>query len=139
MMVEIQHSKIAGVIRLLSELSLKGKQSRHRSKFIKLLDDRLTELEEDESNIRKEHCHLDDDGEPKTTNDGASWDVKEENQKDFENDILELREEQFVITGGDKTEYMKTVKVILDECDKEFSGQEAALYDYLYDQIEQVK
>ncbi|MEW9503386.1 hypothetical protein [Jeotgalibacillus marinus] len=55
----------------------------------------------------------------------------------FRKDKIELLEEGLVIDGGDNTEMLKTVKTILFDCDKEFSGQDALIYDYLYDQFEE--
>ena len=75
MQVKIKNEKLGQAISLLFNLSLKGKQSRHRSKFIKILDERLKEVAEQEKDILKEHCHLDEEGNPKTKNDGQEWDV----------------------------------------------------------------
>ncbi|MFD2657680.1 hypothetical protein ACFSUP_16360, partial [Gracilibacillus thailandensis] len=44
--------------------------------------------------------------------------------------------EQLVIDGGDNKEMLKTVKNVLLNCNKEFSGKEAVIYDYLCDQFE---
>lgn len=134
MQVKIENAKLGQAIDLLFNLSLKGKQSRHRSKFIKMLNDRLTEVAEQEKVLLKEHCHLDEEGNPKTSNDGQNWDVKDVDA--FLNDKKELHEEELVIDGGDAHGMLKTIKSILFDCDVAFSGQEAAIYDYLCDQFE---
>lgn len=134
MLVKIENAKLGQAINLLFNLSLKGKQSRHRTKFIKLLDERLKEVAEQENELLKEHCHLDEKGEPKTLDNGTKWDVKD--LEAFSKDKKELYEEELVIDGGDAHGMLKTVKQVLLECDKEFSGQEAMTYDYLCDQFE---
>ncbi|MDQ0206662.1 DUF1617 family protein [Alkalicoccobacillus murimartini] len=137
MQVKIENAKIGQVIDLLFDLSLKGKESRHRSKFIKELNDRLQEVAEEEQELIKEHCHLDEDEKPKMLNDGKEWDVKD--IEAFKHDKLELYQEEFILEGGNVTGYLKTIKDIVVNCEKEFSGQEATLYDYLYDQLEEVE
>ncbi|MCM3110053.1 DUF1617 family protein [Lederbergia lenta] len=134
MNVKIENAKLGQVIDLLFNLSLKGKQSRHRTKFIKTLSDRLQEVTEQEKELLKEHCHLDEEGNPKTKNDGQNWDVKDIDA--FIADKTELYEEELVIDGGDAHGMLKTVQKVLDECEVAFSGQEAVLYDYLCEQFE---
>ncbi|MEW9503424.1 hypothetical protein AB1471_16800, partial [Jeotgalibacillus marinus] len=75
MQVKIINEKLGQVINLLFDLPLKGKQSRHRSKCIKALDERLKEVAEQEQELLKEHCHLDEEGNPKIKNNGQEWDV----------------------------------------------------------------
>lgn len=134
MQIKIKNSHLGQVINLLFNLSLKGKQSRHRTKFINLLTERLKEVEEQRIDLAKEHSHLDDKGEPKTSIDGKSFDIKDE--KAFQNDLKELFDEEMVIEGGDAQGMLKTVKEVLLNCDKEFSGQEASTYDYLCELFE---
>ena len=135
MQVKITNEKLGQAISLLFDLSLKGKQSRHRSKFIKALDERLKEVAEQEQELIKEHCHLDDEDKPKTKNNGQEWDVK--NVVAFRKDKIELLEEGLVIDGGDNEDMLKTVKTVLFDCEKEFRGQDAQVYDYLCDQFEE--
>ena len=134
MQVTIKNEKLGQAISLLFDLSLKGKQSRQRSKFIKALDERLKEVAEQEQELLKEHCHLDEEGNPKTKNNGQEWDVKDVGA--FRKDKIELYEEEFVLDGGDNEEMLKTLKTVLFDCEKEFKGQEAQIYDYLCDQFE---
>lgn len=135
MKISIENQKLVASINLLYGLSLKGKQSRHRTKCIKLLNERLNELQEQENELLKEHCHLDEEGNPKTKENGTMWDVKDPDA--FSKDRAELYEEKMVIEGGNNQEMLSTVKDVLFDCDKELSGQEAEIYDYLCDQFEE--
>lgn len=135
MIVKIENNKLGQVIDLLFDLSLKGKQSRHRTKFIKLLSERFQEYQNDFKLLLKEHCHLDDNGNPKTTTDGQHWDVKDVDA--FIKDKKELDEEEIVIEGGNYHGMLKTVKEVLFNCDKEFRGQEAMIYDYICEKFEE--
>jgi|GEM_PF-1173687 len=134
MKFEIANNKIAGAINLLAQLSLKGKQSRHRSKLIKELNTRFEEVVEDEKALLKQHCHLDAEGEPKKTNEDRNWDVKDEEA--FAADRKELLEEKLVLEGGNITGYLKTMRDVLLNCEVEWSGTDAAIYDYLCDELE---
>ncbi|AWP37763.1 DUF1617 family protein [Heyndrickxia coagulans] len=134
MQVKIENQKIAQTINLLYNLSLKGKQSRHRSKFINALREKLEEFVADEKALLKEHCYLDENGEPKTIENGTKWDVKDLDA--FAKEKKELYEEERVFEGGDAQGMLKTVKDVLLNCQKEFSGAEAEIYDYLCDQFE---
>lgn len=127
MQVKINNAKLGQAISLLFDLSLKGKQSRHRSKVIKVMQERLKEVEEQRLQLAKEHSNLDDNGEPIINND--QFDIKD--MESFNNDLKELYEEELIIEGGDAQGMLKTVKDVLVKCDKEWSGQDAVTYDYL--------
>ena len=92
------------------------------------------DFEEQLKELRKEHCHLDEDGEPKKTADGKRWDVKDEDA--FIADQEELFEETYTLEGGNVSGYLKTMKDVLLECEMEWSGQDAELYDLLCDELE---
>ena len=134
MQIKIENIKINSIYKLLHELPLKGKQSRHRTKFIKLLSKHLEEVAEDEQALIKEHSHLDENENPKKTDDGQRWDIKDMDA--FVKDRTELLKEEFVVDGGNVTGMLKTVKKILEDLDMELSGEQGDIYDYLLDQFE---
>lgn len=136
MEIKIENQKLAPAINLLYSLSLKGQQSRHRTKFIRLLQDKLKEFSEEEQEIIKEHCNLDEKDNPKTIDDGTKWDIKNGELNAFVKDKNELYKENRVIDGGDNQVMLQTVKEVLEDCDKEFSMQEADTYDYLCEAFE---
>ena len=41
-----------------------------------------------------------------------------------------------MLDGGDNTGMLKTVKAVLLDCQEEFSGRDAQVYDYLCNQFE---
>lgn len=134
MKVSIKNKMLAQSINLLYSLSLKGKESRHRTKFINLLKGRLEEVVNDERELLKEYCHLDEQGNPKTLDNGTKWDLKD--IPSFVKEKVELYEEEFVIDGGDKQDILETVKNVLLNCEKELNNEEAEVYDYLCDEFE---
>jgi hypothetical protein len=139
MEIKIENQKLAPAINLLYSLSLKGQQSRHRTRFIKLLQAKLEIFVEDEKAMRKEECHLDEKGEPKTyrKNGQELLDIKD--LEHFKKVQKELYEEVRVIDGGDNQVMLQTVKKVLFDCDKELSGQEADIYDYLCEAFEKAE
>ncbi|WP_100489420.1 DUF1617 family protein [Sporolactobacillus pectinivorans] len=136
MEIRIENQKLVLSINLLYSLSLRGQQSRHRTKFIRLLQAKLDDFAKDEQDMRKEECNLGEDGEPKTYRKAGQELLDIKNLDHFMAARKELYEEERVIDGGDNQVVMLTVKKILDECDKELTGQEADTYDYLCDQFE---
>lgn len=139
MEIRIENQKLAPAINLLYGLSLKGKQSRHRSKFVKLLQEKLKEFAEDEKQLRIEECNLDDKGEPKTymKNGTEMLDVKDLDHFKKVKDVL--YKEEVVIAGAEKETTLQTVHKVLDSLDKELSGRDAESYDYLLDQFEAIE
>lgn len=135
MRVEIENKYLEHAINLLQDIDLTQKRSRHRTKFVKLLRQGLEEYIEDFRELLKEHCHLDEDGNPKTiTKNGQQyWDTKDSSA--FDKDKKELDKELYVIDGGNNEKVITTVKKVLEQSNKEYKGLEADIYDYLCDQF----
>lgn len=133
MKIEIENGKLAVAINFLYGLKLVRKQSRFRRHFIKLMQDRLKQVEEDRKELLKEHSHKDGNGEA-IIKDGQ-YDVKD--MVAFSNDIKELNSEKLIIEGGDNREMIRTIKVVLKKLeDQEYEGQDSEIYDYLADQFD---
>ena len=133
----IENDKLEPTINLLGKLSLKGKQSRHRTKMIKDLVEGVKVYEDQRKEILKEHCNLNEDGEPIIITKGNGekhYDVKDVDA--FSKDDRELLEETYTLEGGNVSGYLKTMKDVLLECELEWSGHEADIYDYICDEFE---
>lgn len=132
MKVKIENRYLGLAANLLFSLSLKGKQSRHRTKFIKLLNDRLREVEEQRIELAKEFAVKDEEGKPIVKDE--AYEIAD--MLAFTKEVEELYSEEMVIEGGDYQGMLKTVKDVLLNCDVAFSGQDAIIYDYLCEQFE---
>lgn len=132
MKLEIKNAYLKDIIDLLFDLSLKGKESRHRSKLINLLNDRLKEVEEDRVELAKEHAEKDEEGEPVVED--KRYKIKDLDS--FKDELNELFDEPFIIEGENNKLMLKTVSRALSNTDKEFSGAEAVIYNYLCEQLE---
>jgi hypothetical protein len=138
MKVEIKNMYLEPAIKLLFDLPLKRKQSRHRTKFVKLLNEQLKDVMEQKKEIIKEHANSDENGEPKTfENENGQQEYDFKDKKAFQEDMEELYEEKLIIEGSGHKEVLETVKGVLLETDEEFKGQQAMVYDYLCDQLEE--
>lgn len=130
MELRVKNVKISPVIQLLDKLPLKGLKSIHRTRLSQQLGEKLERVIEEEREIKKELCHLDEDGNPKVNDDGT-LDVKD--REEFNKVMREFLDEEVVIDGGDSQIAMKSVKQSLEESEVEFEGEEAYTFAYLYD------
>ncbi|TFH58368.1 hypothetical protein [Peribacillus frigoritolerans] len=136
MQVKVQYKYVIEVINFLSEISLKGKQSIHRTRFIKLLSEKLKQISEEELQLIKEFTGTDDNGNPNKNEDG-SFAIDDINEfKKQQNDYLS---DFYGIEGGDAHGMIKTMKGIIENYDKEVSGKEADTFEHLYTAFENSK
>ncbi|KAF0822504.1 DUF1617 family protein [Cytobacillus firmus] len=133
MQVQIKNSYIPDIMEFLYNLSLKGKQSRHRTRFIKMLQEKWKQVGEEERELIKEFAGVDEKGEP-NRNDQGNYAV--EDVEGFKHQQEELLNENFVIDGGDHHGMLKTVKEVVLNFEEEVSGNTAVIYDYLCEAFE---
>lgn len=134
MIVRIENRYLKPSIDLLFNLSLRGKQSRHRTRFIKLLNERLVQVEEERKQLAEEFAEKDEDGKPIVEDD--RYKIVGDNREQFQKEFEELMSEEFVIEGENFKETLEVVRDILLNCDEYFSGEQAFVYDYLCEQFE---
>ena len=134
MIVRIENRYLKPSIDLLFNLSLRGKQSRHRTRFIKLLNERFVQVEEERKQLAEEFAEKDEDGKPIVEND--RYKIVGDNREQFQKEFEELMSEEFVIEGENFKETLEVVRDILLNCDEYFSGEQAFVYDYLCEQFE---
>lgn len=138
MQIKLKNSQLAETSNLLFGLTLKGKQSRQRTKFVKLLNKAYETYQEEERALLVELCHLDKDGNPKVKDLGngqIAWDYKDE--EEFVQEYTEFQEEANTFGGGDADSMLRIVGEVLLDCDMEFGGQDAVFYDELCDLFEE--
>lgn len=133
MKLKVQNIKLNEVIVLLEKLPLKGLKSIYRTRLAQELTGKLERVIEEERTIRKELCHLDDEGEPKVKEDG-SLDVKD--REEFNKVMSEFYESEVIIDGGDSQVALRSVKQSLEETELEFEGKESYTFAYLYEAIQ---
>lgn len=129
MEIEIVNIRIVQVHKFLYNLKLKGQSSRHRSRLVRLLDERIKELADEEAELLKENCHLNEDGSFKLIEGTQNLDIKD--HAEYFKQLELLRKETFVICSPEYQESFEIVRGILNEYDEEISGEDAEAFEYL--------
>lgn len=124
----------------LYELSLKGKESRMRSRFIKVLEDQLQLINNEREILLKDYAKKDENGELvfDKDKDGREFVILDDSYS-YNLELSKLMQEDFIIEiKNDNTEMIKTIQDIVLNVDKEFSGIEAERYNRFCDILESI-
>ncbi|CDI47511.1 Orf58 [Lactococcus lactis subsp. lactis Dephy 1] len=135
-MLSLKNKELAPIINFLSAVELSPKASRCRSKLVKKLLEKYTELKEDLEEIIKKFGKRDDNGEIIRLENGNvefSEDTREEGIKEQE----ELFDEEISINLDEIKKKVKFLVTNLDQLDTKLSGYDAEIYDMLMDQLEE--
>lgn len=124
----------------LYELSLKGRDSRMRSRFISLLEEQLALISKERDMLLQDYAQKDEDGNPvRDTDDKGREFIVIEDTLSFNLEVSKLMQEDFIIEVKNETvEVIKTIQRIVLNVDKEFSGAEAEHYNRFCDILETV-
>lgn len=130
----------------LFNLILKGKESRMRTRFISLLDNQVELIEKERQLLINDYASKDDEGDIKTEtkviNDKEQHIVvfpSIEAEKEAQIQIMLMMNEDFIIEETvDKIEMLKTLQNIILNCNLEFTGQKAVLYDRFCEIFEEI-
>jgi len=136
MKINLQNSYLVPSINFLQGIKLKGKQSRSRSKLVKLLTKSLKTLQEDENALLDQYGERDDDGEFVKEENGN---IKVTKKAEWQKEHRELLETIAEIEGGTYVNHIDDCKKILDDYDGELDGANAEAYDALLDAFEDAK
>lgn len=131
MKISLKNSELAVAIKFMKEMPLKGTDSRHRTKFVKLLTSAYEDFSESEKELLKEFNLLDEAGNIIEADKQSVADVQA-----FLVPQKELYAEQVVIEGGQYANNITEIPRILKEYDGELDGAEADIYDTLLDEFE---
>lgn len=135
--MKIQNGEIKAFSEFLLSLELKGKQSRMRTRFIRILEQQLRMVSVEYKLLVQEYAHLDENKEPKTImlNDVEVFDMKD--LPSFQAEYEELMKEEFVILRDESNEEMlQAIAQMVLDCDSTFSGEQALQYDRFCDIVE---
>lgn len=137
--IKLFNYEIELFIKFLFDLKLVDQKSRMRTRFIRLLSEKLQLFEEERLQLLKEHSYLDEQGNIRVIEkDGDTlYDVKDLNK--FNIAVNQLLYEEVVIEQNIEREVMLlTVKDIVLNCGLEFVGKEAVNYDRFCEIVEQI-
>lgn len=124
----------------LYELSLKGKDSRMRSRFIAIMEEQLALISKEREILLQDYAKKDEHGEPERNKDeeGREFVVLEDTFS-FNLEVSKLMNEDFIVdVKNEKVEMIKSIQDVVLNVDKEFSGVEAERYDRFCEIVESV-
>lgn len=132
----IKNYEIGELYSFLFNLILKGKESRMRTRFLKLLEDQLNLINLERQQLISDYAEKDDHGEVLYNLeqvDGKEMEVPiftDDSEKEIQKQILALLNEDFIIEEtADKADILQTLQEIILNCDLEFTGKKATMYD----------
>ena len=135
MKIKLQNRHLIPLIPFLRDMKLRGEKSRARSKFLALAMEYYTSLHESEVELLREFAVLDEDGNPLPNKD-CGFSIKAESAHEYFTEREKLFSEIAEIEGGTYTSHLALMREILADYDEDLCGENAALYDALFDAFE---
>lgn len=136
--IVLKNSQLTPAKLLLLSLTLKPKQSRCRSKLIRLIDPAIEGLQESQQELFRRYCKTDSDGELLHDSDGSVKPI-EGTIAEFGEEMTALANEEVTITGGIYSQNIDQIPEILAEITDDLRGESAEVYDALMDQFEEAE
>lgn len=136
MKIILQNKFIAPSINFLQSMTLKGGDSRARSKLVKLLTKTLEDIQESEKQLLEEYGQKDTDGNLIKGDNDNSYMLNPETAKEYGNQYKVLLDEKAEIQGGTYVNHIDKIADILNNYDGDLSGPDAEVYDELLDAFE---
>jgi hypothetical protein len=124
---------------LLNELELAGKKNRMRMKFLNILAEKYKEFKQYHWQLLKEHCKLDEQGNPKTKKENGQnvYDIIDEDK--FKKEYSELVYEEVVIEENEENKKMLlTIRDAIINCPNAYKGEKALVFDRIYEIFENI-
>ncbi|WP_152658303.1 hypothetical protein [Oceanobacillus sp. CFH 90083] len=137
MTIKLQNKDLRNAADFLQNtVSVKGKKNVHRMRIVKALTEKDKEVREEEVSLLKDYAKLDDEGEIVFLDNGQPI-IKE--KKEFNKAHKDLFEEEFVLVDKNLESALKTVEKLVNDFDKELSGQQAEAHYILAEAFENNK
>jgi hypothetical protein len=142
--MKLLNAELAPFTQFLLSIPLTSTPSRMRSRFIRLVQDRLTEIEQERVSLLTKYSNKSPEGEPltRTEPDGTTvYDIPPESMPLFNKEYTELRSEVFILDETEeRADMLRSVRdAILNVEGMTFSGQDAILYDRWCEIVEGIK
>src|SRR5699024_12298949 len=116
MQMIIYNIQYGETIKILDKIQLKALKTINKTRLSEQMQEQLKRIINEEKELRKEYCHLDDEGNPKVID--GKLDLKDE--EEFKDVIIEFYKEKVIIDSGDSQVMLKSVKQSMEETDVEF-------------------
>lgn len=129
-MLEIKNLELEHIRKFLFELKLKASLSRHRTKFIKLLDERIKDYQDSGFELLKEFAKKDESGNPIIENNTVGFDNLND-RINYQKEEAVLLNEIVKINLDEYPNIYNSLKQVLSEIDIELNKEDANSYDVL--------
>ena len=139
---KIQKKYILGLGNWLNSLSLVGRESRERTKFVEMLAEDSKENELMRVELVKKYAETDATGElviVKDEKEGEHYNIPDDKMSEFQKEMMKYLDEDFVIQGEGNKQRLNTVKSIVLDTQEKISGQFAVQYDAWCDAFEKME
>lgn len=135
-LLKFKNNELVNVANFLVSIPLKTKASRARTSLVNKLSLKNEEYRKFQKDLLEKYAQKDESGELIQDENGSYPWVKETKDEAVEA-LTELNNEEVYINIEEYRPNMKMLSLALDDLDIELSGQEAAAYDLLMDQLEE--
>ncbi|KYG30417.1 hypothetical protein [Alkalihalobacillus trypoxylicola] len=125
-MIKMLKKEIKMAADFLLKLNLKGKDSVHRMRIVKVLQEQHKLFADEELELLKSFAELDENGELVQAEGGGFKLVGD--KKEFKKQQQELLEEIFVLEGKNLEPALKTVEEVMMDYNKELSESDAVAH-----------
>lgn len=138
--IKLKNNLMVAVFTLLKEAKLKNLASRGRNKFLKRLEEKNKEFNDELTEIRKDFFQAEDDGKLKAEDGKFIFKPEVEEHPELKEDlnkrIKELENEEFEISFAEYSNKYEALFEALEHLDEDLSGDKALAYDELMDAYE---
>lgn len=137
--MKIKNGEIEAFANFLMKLELKGRESRLRTRFVKLLMERVELVTEEHRDLIRQFARFHENGEPVIIEEGGvrMYDVPD--RVTFNREYAMLLNEDFIIEENEeRKEMLLFIKELILNCDMTFKGREALEYDNWCEIVEEI-
>jgi hypothetical protein len=129
--MKMYNHELESFVGFLMEEEVSGKESRMRSRFLKLAQQQVKQIEEDRMELIKQFSYQDTEGNPQVdTREDGSTVFKLKDTEGFTKEYGVLMFEEFIIEATeDKKDMLETITNIVLNTSRKFKGEEALAYD----------
>jgi hypothetical protein len=135
----LKNVEVESLIKFLMELELKGRDSRLRTRFVKLLMERQNLIDEEHQQLVKQYSSKDSEGNPNIIIKEGKQFYDVEDKVGFNREYYILLNEEYIIEETEeRKEMLLLLKDIILNCEKTFMGGEALEYDRWCEMVEEI-
>lgn len=137
--MRMKNVEVENLLKFIMELELKGRDSRLRTRFAKLLMERQNLVDEEHQELVKQYSITDDSGKPKIVEKDGKQFYDVQDKVGFNREYFILLNEEFIIEETEeRKEMLLLLKDVILNCDKTFMGGEALEYDRWCEMVEDI-